>query len=230
MPARIYTDRDANLTPLKKRRVAVIGFGSQGHAHALNLKNSGIKVTIGLYKGSKSIAVAKNTALKFFLLPRRFALRTSSLWPCPTSRFHPSTRKTSLLIFARVNASSSATALPFTIKRSNPQRTWMSSSLLRKALATSCVVNIRKVAGSRPSLQSNKTPPAKHGRSPWHGPAGSVPHAQVFSKPPSKKRPRPTSSANKPFFAGYFRPHPSGIRGSSQSRLSTRSCLLRGST
>lgn len=121
MPARIYTDRDANLTPLKKRRVAVIGFGSQGHAHALNLKNSGIKVTIGLYKGSKSIAVAKNTALKFFLLPRRFVLRKSSLWPCPTSRFHPSTRKISPLTFARVNASSSATALPFTIKRLNPQ-------------------------------------------------------------------------------------------------------------
>ena len=59
MPARIYTDKDATLTPLKRRRVAVIGFGSQGHAHALNLKNSGVKVTIGLYKGSKSIAVAK---------------------------------------------------------------------------------------------------------------------------------------------------------------------------
>jgi len=73
MPARIYTDRDANLTPLKKRRVAVIGFGSQGHAHALNLKNSGIKVTIGLYKGSKSIAVAKKHGFK--VLPTAEAVR-----------------------------------------------------------------------------------------------------------------------------------------------------------
>ncbi len=45
---------------LKKKTLAVIGFGSQGHAHALNLKESGLNVIIGLYKGSKSIAVAKS--------------------------------------------------------------------------------------------------------------------------------------------------------------------------
>jgi len=77
MPARIYTDRDANLTPLKKHRVAVIGFGSQGHAHALNLKNSGIKVTIGLYKGSKSIAVAKKHGFK--VLPTAEAVRSADV-------------------------------------------------------------------------------------------------------------------------------------------------------
>ncbi|NBS49794.1 MAG: ketol-acid reductoisomerase [Verrucomicrobia bacterium] len=70
---RIYTDRDASLTPLQRRRVAVIGFGSQGHAHALNLKNSGIKVTIGLYRGSKSIAVAKKHGFK--VLPTAEAVR-----------------------------------------------------------------------------------------------------------------------------------------------------------
>lgn len=59
MPAKIYTDKDADLGVLKKKTVAIIGFGSQGHAHALNLKESGIKVIIGLYKGSKSVAVAK---------------------------------------------------------------------------------------------------------------------------------------------------------------------------
>lgn len=59
MPVKIYTDKDADLGVLKKKTVAIIGFGSQGHAHALNLKESGIPVIIGLYKGSKSIAVAK---------------------------------------------------------------------------------------------------------------------------------------------------------------------------
>lgn len=52
--AKIYYDGDANLELLKARKVAVIGYGSQGHAHALNLKESGIDVIVGLYEGSKS--------------------------------------------------------------------------------------------------------------------------------------------------------------------------------
>jgi ketol-acid reductoisomerase len=59
MPVKIYTEKDADLGVLKKKTVAVIGFGSQGHAHALNLKESGVRVIIGLYPGSKSIPVAK---------------------------------------------------------------------------------------------------------------------------------------------------------------------------
>jgi len=59
MPAKIYSDKDANLDNLKGKTCAVIGFGSQGHAHALNLKDSGVKVIIGLYPGSKSREVAK---------------------------------------------------------------------------------------------------------------------------------------------------------------------------
>ena len=55
MPAKIYSDKDGDLNVLKNKTVAVIGFGSQGHAHALNLKESGVKVIIGLYPGSKSI-------------------------------------------------------------------------------------------------------------------------------------------------------------------------------
>src|SRR5437868_253503 len=59
MPAKVYTDKDADLSVLKSKTLAVLGFGSQGHAHALNLKDSGMSVIIGLYEGSKSIPVAK---------------------------------------------------------------------------------------------------------------------------------------------------------------------------
>ncbi|MEO6035402.1 MAG: ketol-acid reductoisomerase [Verrucomicrobiota bacterium] len=59
MPAKVYSDKDADLNVLKGKTLAVLGFGSQGHAHALNLKESGCKVIIGLYDGSKSIPVAK---------------------------------------------------------------------------------------------------------------------------------------------------------------------------
>ena len=66
MPAKIYTEKDASLAPLKGKTCAVIGFGSQGHAHALNLKESGVNVIIGLYPGSKSRAVAKEKGLKVY--------------------------------------------------------------------------------------------------------------------------------------------------------------------
>ena len=59
MPAKVYTDKDADLSVLKDKTLAVLGFGSQGHAHALNLKESGLNVIIGLYEGSKSIPVAQ---------------------------------------------------------------------------------------------------------------------------------------------------------------------------
>jgi len=64
MPAKIYTDKDADLNFFKGKTLAVIGFGSQGHAHALNLKESGCEVIIGLYPGSKSRAVAEEKGFK----------------------------------------------------------------------------------------------------------------------------------------------------------------------
>jgi ketol-acid reductoisomerase len=66
MPAKVYTDKDADLSVLKNKTLAVLGFGSQGHAHALNLKESGLKVIIGLYEGSKSIAVAKERGFEVY--------------------------------------------------------------------------------------------------------------------------------------------------------------------
>src|SRR6266566_7103026 len=52
--ANIYYDADANLALIQQKRVAVIGYGSQGHAHALNMQDSGCNVVVGLPAGSKS--------------------------------------------------------------------------------------------------------------------------------------------------------------------------------
>jgi ketol-acid reductoisomerase len=65
-PAKIYTDKDADPKALKGKTLAVLGFGSQGHAHAMNLKDSGYKVIIGLYKGSKSVDAAKKKGFEVF--------------------------------------------------------------------------------------------------------------------------------------------------------------------
>jgi ketol-acid reductoisomerase len=56
MAAKIYYEKDANLGLLEGKKVGVIGYGSQGHAHALNLKDSGVQVSVGLYPDSKSWA------------------------------------------------------------------------------------------------------------------------------------------------------------------------------
>ena len=61
--ARMYYDTDANLDLLAQKTIAIIGYGSQGHAHALNLKDSGMNVIVGLYPGSKSAAKAKEAGL-----------------------------------------------------------------------------------------------------------------------------------------------------------------------
>jgi ketol-acid reductoisomerase len=66
MPAKVYTDKDADLGEFKGKTLAVIGFGSQGHAHALNLKESGCNVIIGLYPKSKSRPVAEKLGFQVF--------------------------------------------------------------------------------------------------------------------------------------------------------------------
>src|SRR5947209_18112073 len=64
MAARIYTDKDGDLRWLKGKTCAVIGFGAQGRAHALNLRDSGLAVVVGLYRESKSRGAARRAGLK----------------------------------------------------------------------------------------------------------------------------------------------------------------------
>ena len=77
MPAKVYSDKDADLGVLKTKTLAVLGFGSQGHAHALNLKDSGLNVIIGLYEGSKSIAVAREKG--FEVVPTAEAVKRADV-------------------------------------------------------------------------------------------------------------------------------------------------------
>src|SRR5690554_1303831 len=62
--ANMYYDNDGDLQLLLGKTVAIIGYGSQGHGHALNLKESGVNVVVGLYEGSKSWKVAEEAGLK----------------------------------------------------------------------------------------------------------------------------------------------------------------------
>ena len=66
MAAKIFYQEDCNLSFLDGKAIAIIGYGSQGHAHALNLRDSGCHVIVGLYEGSKSWKVAENQGFEVF--------------------------------------------------------------------------------------------------------------------------------------------------------------------
>ncbi|MBO8383480.1 NAD(P)-binding domain-containing protein, partial [Pseudomonas aeruginosa] len=61
---RVFYDKDCDLSIIQGKKVAIIGYGSQGHAHACNLKDSGVDVTVGLRSGSATVAKAEAHGLK----------------------------------------------------------------------------------------------------------------------------------------------------------------------
>src|SRR5438552_12107987 len=69
----MYYDKDADLDLIRKKKVAIIGYGSQGHAHALNLKDSGVDVVVGLPATSQSVQKAKNAGLRVMTVPEAAA-------------------------------------------------------------------------------------------------------------------------------------------------------------
>jgi len=77
MPANVYYENDADLGLIADKKVAILGYGSQGHAHALNLKDSGIDVVVGLREGSKSRAKAEAAGLG--VLPTADAVREADI-------------------------------------------------------------------------------------------------------------------------------------------------------
>jgi ketol-acid reductoisomerase len=76
MPRRFY-EKDGTLAPLQGKTIAIVGYGSQGHAHALNLRDSGLNVVVGLPANSKSVSKAKAAGLK--VLPVAEAAKTADI-------------------------------------------------------------------------------------------------------------------------------------------------------
>src|SRR5512144_724725 len=69
----IYYDKDCDISIIKGKKVAIVGYGSQGHAHANNLKDSGVDVTVALRPGSASAKKAENAGLKVKSVPEAVA-------------------------------------------------------------------------------------------------------------------------------------------------------------
>jgi len=94
--AKIYYDEDASLEVLKDKTVAIIGYGSQGHAHALNLRDSGINVVIGLYSGSKSAERAKAEGFEV-LIPDEAAKKADVIMMLIPDTIQPEVFETAIL-------------------------------------------------------------------------------------------------------------------------------------
>ena len=108
MSLNIYYDKDCDLSIIKGMKVAIIGYGSQGHAHANNLKDSGVDVTVGLRTGSESVAKAEASGLK--VAPVADAIKAADLVMILTpdefqgqlykEEIEPNLKKGSVLAFA----------------------------------------------------------------------------------------------------------------------------------
>src|SRR5438067_1330634 len=86
----MFYDDDADLALLDGKTVAIIGYGSQGHAHSLNLKDSGVSVVVGLRPGSSSVAKAREHGLTVLepadAASRRSSAEGSRSWSAPATR------------------------------------------------------------------------------------------------------------------------------------------------
>ena len=117
MPAKMFYESDADLGLLEDKTIGIIGYGSQGHAHALNCKDNGLDVMIGLYEGSKSRDKAESDGLRVGTVEETSAESDIVMILIPDHLKLRSTKTRSSLIWAQTRLSCSRMALTSTIKR-----------------------------------------------------------------------------------------------------------------
>ena len=119
MPAKVYYENDADLGLIADKLVAILGYGSQGHAHALNLKDSGIDVVVGLRAGFEVAGQGRSRRAARAVDRRRGRAKPTSSWCCcPTPSRRRSTRPTSHRTSSTATRSRSRTASTSTSTRS----------------------------------------------------------------------------------------------------------------
>ena len=198
---KVFYDKDADLSLIKGKKVAIIGYGSQGHAHALNLHDSGCDVVVGLRKGGSSWAKAENAGLTvktieeathgadvvMILLPDEFIADVYH------KQIEPNIKEGAALAFAH----------GFNIHYAQivPRKDLDVIMIAPKAPGHTVRSRMSQVPARRCSLPSIRTTPAR--LMTWLFPTHALRAAAVraCSKRPSAPKPKPTSSANRLCFA-----------------------------
>jgi ketol-acid reductoisomerase len=161
MAAKMYYEADADPSIIRGRKVAIIGYGSQGHAHALNLKESGVDVVVGLREGSKSAAKAEAAGLK--VMDIADAAEVGQRHHAHDARHRAegrSTTSSSSPPCARARRSRSPTASTSASSAFARRRPSTSSWSPPRARATSCAAPTPRAAACRRSSPCTRTPPA----------------------------------------------------------------------
>ena len=197
MAATIWYEKDADLSVFDGKKVAILGYGSQGHAHALNLRDSGVDVVVGLRPTSKSVEFAKEQGLEvkpvgeavaeadvvMILLPDQYQAAVYK------KDVEPNLKPGAALAFAHgFNIHYGY------IKPSEDHPVFM---VAPKARATSFVVSTPLAVVSRSSLLLSRTRTARPGRCAWLTPRLWALCVQAPSRPPSPRRPRPICSVSR---------------------------------
>ncbi len=202
MPAKMYYDQDADLGLLKGKTIAVIGYGSQGHAQAQNLRDSGCEVVIGQRPGSANYDAAVRDGFKPVSAADAAAGRRSDQYPLAR-------RGSGRHLHARYQAAS-ATGRPLALL-ARVQHSLRPGRSARRGRQCACRPQGTRPPGSQRVRQGGRRPVLdRHGRQlharrarhwPWPMPRASAARARASCRPRSPRRPRPTSSASRSSFA-----------------------------
>ena len=159
--AKMYYENDADMSLLEGKTVGVIGYGSQGHAHALNLKDSGVDVVVGLYEGSSSKEKAEGDGLRVELVADAARDSDIVMMLIPDhmmaevygESISPHMEAGKTLMFAHGFNIHYETIMP-------PSMRWTCRWSRRKRPATACARCSREAPGCRGSSRFTRTPPA----------------------------------------------------------------------
>ena len=177
--AKIYYQEDCNLSLLEGKTIAVIGYGSQGHAHALNAKESGCNVIIGLYKGSKSWAKAEAQGFEVYTAAE--AAKKADI--------------IMILINDELQAAMYKKDIEPNLEEGNMLMFSHGFNIHFNQIVPPKNVDVTMIAPKAP---------VKLWRKLWHMVWQSVEQEQVFWRLPSVLRPRPTCSVSRQFSAVVY--------------------------
>jgi ketol-acid reductoisomerase len=196
-PMKIYYDKDADLALIQGKKVVIIGYGSQGHAHANNLKDSGVKVVVALRPGSASASKAEKAGLTVQPIEQAVADADLVMLLAPDEhqaalyrQIEPKLRKGAALAFAH----------GFNIHYRQIEPRTDLDVIMVAPKGPGHLVRSHLHRGRRRALPDRR-PPGRHGSGTriWRSPTPmrSAADGPASSRPPSAKRPRPTCSASR---------------------------------